>query len=145
MKCTTVIDPTKDEEVVIRLHEMRELANRIQELVQSESFDLVGYDKNGIEPLAAEEVFCFTVEEGSVVALTARGRFRIKHRLYVLEEQLGPMFVKINQSCIVNVKQIKRFDASVAGALCVTLHCGFRDYVSRRQLKTVKERMGFTL
>jgi acetyl esterase/lipase len=39
------------------------------------------------------------------------------------------------------IKHIKRFNTSVGGALTVTLQNGFRDYVSRRQLKSVKERL----
>ena len=51
-------------------------------------------------------------------------------------------FVRINQSCLGNVRRIARFDASIGGSLMVTFENGHRDYVSRRQLKTVKERMG---
>jgi len=69
--------------------------------------------------------------------------FRLNHRLYQLEERLGTRFLKINQSCLANIQQIQRFDASLAGALLVIFKNGYRDYVSRRQLKTVKERMGF--
>jgi DNA-binding LytR/AlgR family response regulator len=65
--------------------------------------------------------------------------------MYTVEEQLGGRFVKINQSCTVNVDKIERFDVSIGGALRVTLKNGFRDHVSRRQLKAVKERMGIKL
>ena len=51
-------------------------------------------------------------------------------------------FVKINQSCIVNVNKIERFDTSVSGTLKVSLKNGYTDYVSRRQLKPIKERIG---
>ena len=66
-------------------------------------------------------------------------------RLYQLEELLDASFVKINQSSIVNVKKIERFEASIGGALLVILQNGHRDYVSRRQVKAVKERIGFRL
>ena len=58
------------------------------------------------------------------------------------KQMLGEGFVKINQSCIANTKKILRFSASISGALQVTFKNGYRDYVSRRQLKTVKKRMG---
>ena len=57
----------------------------------------------------------------------------------------GSDFVKLNQSCIVNIKKIECFDASLGGALKVTLKNGYRDYVSRRQLKAVKERLGLKI
>ena len=63
-------------------------------------------------------------------------------RLWQLEELLGEEFLKINQSCLANVSRIKRFRASFGGSLLVSFACGYEDYVSRRQLKQVKERMG---
>ena len=51
-------------------------------------------------------------------------------------------FIKINKSCIANLKKIKRFDASFGGAMQVTFKNGHTDFVSRRNLKNVKERMG---
>ena len=62
-----------------------------------------------------------------------------------IEEMLDESFVKINQSCLGNVKKIARFDASIGGSLMVTFRNAHRDYVSRRQLKTVKERMHIKL
>ena len=50
--------------------------------------------------------------------------------------------MKINQSCLVRVDKIKRFHSSIGGSLMVTLEGGYRDYISRRQLKIVKERIG---
>ena len=142
MKCTVVIDPQCEEEVVIRVRAQSALTERIEELVKEASTELIGYKDRNMAVLHPEEILCCTVENGRVFALTASDRWLLKHRLYALEELLGPRFVRINQSCLVNTAQILRFDASLAGALRVTLKNGYRDYVSRRQLKTVKERMG---
>ena len=78
----------------------------------------------------------------SIYALTKDEKYKLKQRLYVLEEMLNRDFIKINQSCIVNVKKIQRFDASFSGAMSVVLKNGYKDYISRRQLKNVKERIG---
>ena len=43
---------------------------------------------------------------------------------------------------LINIDKIKRFDASLSGFLLVTLKNGYSDYVSRRNLKNVKERLG---
>ena len=51
-------------------------------------------------------------------------------------------FVRINQSCIANINQIKKFSASFNGFLQVHFKNGYIDYVSRRELKNVKERVG---
>ena len=75
-------------------------------------------------------------------ALTEKGKYRLKSRLYQLEKNLNDNFVKINQSCIANIKKIEKFKASVGGALMVIFKNGYEDYVSRRNLKNVKERLG---
>ena len=60
-----------------------------------------------------------------------------------LAPEVQKHFLKINQSCLVRVDAIERFSASIGGALSVHLKGGFKDYVSRRQMRSVKERMGF--
>ena len=75
-------------------------------------------------------------------ALTENEKFKIKSRLYQLEEKLDNNFVKINQSCIANIKKIDRFKATVGGSLTVVFENGYVDFVSRRKLKNVKERLG---
>ena len=82
------------------------------------------------------------VEDGKVYALTESEKYRLKQRLYLLEEMLDVSFVKINKSCIANIRKIKKFDASFSGTLTVVFKNGYRDYVSRRNLKSVKERLG---
>ena len=149
MKCTTVIDRTRDEEIVIYAHERTSLVGEIEALVERHTTDLIGYREHRgerqIVKLTPADVHCFVAEDDRVFALTDSEKLQIKARLYELEAALGTSFVRVNQSCLVNVRQIERFDASFAGALEVRLKNGHRDYVSRRQLKIVKERIGFTL
>ena len=144
MKCTTVIDAGREEEVVLYLHRENGLSDKIRTLLAQNEVGLIGYAERTVVKLDAEDIFCFTIEDCRVLARTQTESFRLKQRLYELEELFGKDFVKINQSCMVNVRQIARFDATIGGALMVTLKNGYRDYVSRRQLKEVKERIGFT-
>ena len=51
-------------------------------------------------------------------------------------------FIKLNQSCIANKNKIKKFESTIGGALKVIFKNGYIDYISRRELKNVKERMG---
>ena len=145
MKCTTVIDKNREEEVLIFLHERREISDRIEELLSEDGRELIGYGEGCAVKLTVRDIFSVSVEDGKTYVTTERDRLQMRQRLYVLEELLGGDFVKINQSCLVRVKVIERFDASVGGSLMVTLKNGYKDYVSRRQLKTVKERIGLKL
>ncbi len=142
MKFRLVIDPKREEEVVVYAHERNNLVNDIEELVTIKDPDIYGYAGDNIFVLKLDDVHCFAVEGGRVIAYTDLESFRIKQRLYVLEETVGNDFVKINQSCLANIKKIQRFDTSFAGTLTVVFKNGRKDYVSRRQIKTVKERFG---
>ena len=142
MKHTTIIDPHREEEVVIyagkRTREIEELESYLDRM----GAELVGYGEDGqILPLRPAEVHCFIVEDGKVYALTEKEKHTVRLPLYAIEEMLTEDFVRINQSCLGSIRKIARFDASIGGALMVTFGNGHRDYVSRRQLKNVKERM----
>ena len=143
MKCRTVIDKDREEEVVIYVHEKNSLSYEIEELVLGKSLELFGYKDKNIVKLSPSDVFCFTVENNKVYAICEKEKYQIKQRLYLLEEILDSDFVKINQSCIANIRKISKFDTSITGTLMVSFKNGHRDYVSRRQMKKVKERIGF--
>ena len=142
MKCRTVIDKDREEEVVIYVHEKNSLSYEIEELVLGKSLELFGYKDKNIVKLSPSDVFCFTVEDNKVYAICEKEKYQIKQRLYLLEEILDRDFVKINQSCIANIRKISKFDTSITGTLMISFKNGYRDYVSRRQMKKVKERIG---
>jgi DNA-binding LytR/AlgR family response regulator len=138
-----VIDKDREEEVVIYVHEKNSLSYEIEERVLGKSLELFGYKDKNIVKLSPSDVFCFTVENNKVYAICEKEKYQIKQRLYLLEEILDRDFVKINQSCIANIRKISKFDTSITGTLMVSFKNGHRDYVSRRQMKKVKERIGF--
>ncbi len=139
MKCTIMIDKSREEEVIVYAHERSRLTEDIEQLVGTA---WIGYaDKTAVR-LNISDVYCFMVEDNKVYAVTAKERWQMKQRLYQLEEQLPCHFVKINQSCLANIGKIDRFEASYGAALTVIFKNGYRDYVSRRQVKQVKERLG---
>ena len=142
MKLRIVIDKNHDEQILIYAHEKTALICDIEQLVNNDSFDLTGYGETETIKLNLYEICCFITEENKVYALTEKGKYRLKSRLYQIEENLNDNFVKINQSCIANIKKIDKFKASVGGALTVIFKNGYEDYVSRRNLKNVKERLG---
>ncbi|MBP3376370.1 MAG: LytTR family transcriptional regulator [Clostridia bacterium] len=143
MKYSIVIDREREEEVLIYAHERNKLVERLEEVLEERKTELVGFSGDEIVRIVPNEALCFTVEEGKTYAVTERGKYLLKLRLYQLEESVGHSFLKINQSCIVNIDKIESFKTSLGGSLMVTLKGGYRDYVSRRQLKAVKERIGF--
>lgn len=145
MKCTIVVTNEREEEIVIYTREKNSLTARIEAIAREETGAIIGYNEGNIAKLDPIEIYAVTIEDGKLFAITQKQRWQLHLRLYQAEELLGSNFIKINQSCLVNLKKIERFDTTLAASLLVVMKNGYKDYVSRRQLKAVKERIGFKL
>ncbi len=142
MKCEIVLDENCEEKVVIYAREESRMIKEIQQLAEETFTGFMGYNGKEIIKLNPSEIYCVTVIDSKIYALCREDRFLLKERLYTLEEKLPDNFVKINQSCIANIQKIENFDASISGTLKIRFKNGYTDYVSRRQLKLIKERIG---
>lgn len=142
MKFTLNIQKDREEELIIHAHEYRPEFEEIRRMVQSPQLKLVGYNGENIVVLSPAETVCFITEKDRVFALVGEQRYLVKKRLYQIEKALNSEYIRINQSCIANLKQISRFAVSIGGSLEVIFSNGYRDFVSRRELKKVKERIG---
>ena len=142
MKCTVILDKTREEEIVIYAHQKNEMIFEIERMAQERPLQMTGFLNEEIVRLEPQDIYCFTVEGGRLYAIGENEKYLIKARLYNIEEILDKSFIKINQSSIANVKKIQKFDASISGTLKVIFKNGHTDYVSRRNIKNVKERLG---
>lgn len=142
MKVTTVLDAAREEEVVIYARERNELVEEIERLVSRRSAELVGFYGDAAVILDYVKVARFTLENGKLYAVVGDARYQIRQRLYQLEQQVPSDFIKINQSCLANLRHVARFEAAFSGALRVVFKNGDTDYVSRRNVRSVKERLG---
>lgn len=142
MKCEIIIDPACEEKTVIYARENNRQIENIKKLVEESGTELLGYGDKGIKVLNPADIYCVTVLDGKVYAVCEKENLLLKQRLYEVEAKLRSTFVKINQSCLANLRKVERFDASVSGTLMLRFQNGYTDYVSRRQLKHIKERLG---
>jgi len=142
VKCEVIIDPNSEEKVVIYAKEESELVKNIKILAEQNTKTLHGYTNNEIVNLNPYDIHCFCIIDNKVFALCEKQRYLLKERLYSLEDKLPKNFIKINQSCLANIEKIEKFDTSITGTLKIYFKNGHIDYVSRRQLKFIKERLG---
>lgn len=138
------IDKSRDEEILIYAHKKTPLIEEIERLVAESNLELIGYTDTEAKKINLLNVNCFISEDNKVFAL-ADEKLQIKLRLYQIEDMLDDNFIKINQSCIANIRQIKKVQATFSGAISVIFNNGYGDYISRRNLKSVKERLGVKL
>ncbi len=80
---------------------------------------------------------------GKVFAVTHKGEYALRLRLYEIEERLpSHQFVRISNSEIINLKKVNNFDLSFTGTICVKLSNGTVTYVSRRYVSKLKKILG---
>ena len=142
MKFKLFIDKEKTPEVIVYARQNSELIEKIRELALSEGKEIIGYIEREAVPLKIGEITAFISEDNKTFALVGDKKYKVRERLYVLENLCSENFVKINQSCLANLDKVLKFEAAFSGSLMVKFKNGYTDYVSRRCLKAVKERMG---
>lgn len=145
MEIKVEIDSACTEPVVI-IRTSR-VTDEINELIQKLSIAnhklLAGFDEDSVVLLDTDQVLRFYSENQKVYAATATSQFRVRLRLYELEERLNStVFVRISNAEIVNLKAIQKLDLSFSGTIEMTLSNGTKTYVSRRYVSKVKELLG---
>lgn len=142
MKVSLNID-RKFEETKVSI-ECRELDDSVQDLLDfikgRETEFLVGKDGDMQHIMKPADIHYCHSEKDGVVAVTADGSFKLKEKLYELEEILpSNKFIRLSKSVIANLHELSRFEASFNGTLCVHFKSGAKEYVSRTYVNTIKE------
>lgn len=96
-----------------------------------------------VEVLEQADLIRIYASAGKVFAVTKKGEYALRLRLYEIEERLPPsQFVRISNSEIINLKKVNHFDLSLTGTICVKLANGTVTYVSRRYVPKLKKILG---
>lgn len=104
---------------------------------------ITGSKDDKMEVLEQVDLIRVYANAGRVFAVTGKGEYMLRLRLYELEARLNPnQFVRISNSEIINLKKVKNFDLSFTGTICVELVNGTTTYVSRRYVSKIKKILG---
>ena len=145
VKVEIQIDPQAPEPraIIITPSMTDQLAEKIKQLSSDEPHRLTGNREDHWELLEEEEIIRIYAQQGKVTAVTPKGSYHLRQRLYELEERLNPhWFVRISHSEIIHLKHVKRFDVSLAGTVCISLSNGETAYASRRYVSKIKQILG---
>lgn len=143
MKFKLIIDKEKDEEVVATVRKRTALIDEIEALIQKHAGAdrIPGYTEDNIKMLSVSEIECVTVLDGKTYAIDSKNQpYRLKQRLYELEQQLPSSFIRINKSTLANEAALDRFTVTYAGSVDAIFKCGYTEYVSRRCFAQIKRR-----
>lgn len=141
MRFKLIIDKEKNEEVVATVHSRSALIDEIEALISKHTDRIPGYTEDDIKLLSVSEIECVTVLDGKTYAIDSKNRrYRLKQRLYELEQQLPSSFIRINKSALANEGALDRFTATIAGGVDAVFKCGYTEYVSRRCFAQIKRR-----
>ncbi|WP_082235353.1 LytTR family DNA-binding domain-containing protein [Halobacillus massiliensis] len=131
------------EETTVTIH-CKELNPSIQEILEylnkTETDLIVGKDGEKQHLIKPEDVHYFRTEGDIVTAATSKGAFKIKEKLYELEQSLSSRrFIRISKSVIANLYAMSHFEPSFNGTLCVHFKSGEKEYASRHYVSKIKE------
>ena len=139
-----LIDGSMEDEVVVRCARVDGNVQKLQEFILSLSAPRMTFYKESQEYyLPLEEILFFETEGEQVFAHTAGDTFKVKHRLYELEEILPRIFVRVAKGTIVNTKQIYAINRSLTSSSQISFSGTHKHiYASRHYYRALKDKMG---
>ncbi|MBE6759182.1 MAG: LytTR family transcriptional regulator [Ruminococcaceae bacterium] len=130
--------------VIVLTDRMSDEVNEILRRLSEEAPKVIaGFREDTLEILEPNEIVRIYAASGKVIAVTDRGEYTLRQRLYELEEKLDKArFIRISNSEIVNLRKVRSFDLSMAGTICVSLKNGENAFVSRRYVSRIRQVLG---
>jgi DNA-binding LytR/AlgR family response regulator len=109
MKFKTIIKEDIEERVEIYAKSRTKLIEQIESLCENDKIELVGYFEDESCLINVNEIQRIYIENDKTYVSLDDKTYRVKYRLYQLEEIVTNDFIKINQSCLININYISKF------------------------------------
>ncbi len=145
MKVEVKIDSSCTEpKIIIMASSVTEEVSNILKKLSEDTLQIISGSKDGkIKVLKQEDLIRIYASDKKIFAVTDKGEYVLRQRLYELEERLDTRwFVRISNSEIINLKKVSHFDLSITGTICVRLSDNTTTYVSRRYVSKIKKILG---
>ena len=144
MKLRIEISETEPEgEVIIRCGRVDDNVKKIQEFILSLSTPKLTFYKGTQEFfLPIEEVLFFETADEQIFAHTVNDSFKVRYRLYELEEMLPRSFARAAKGTIVNTHAIYAINRNMSSASKISFQGTHKHiYVSRHYYNALKDKM----
>lgn len=145
MKVKIEIDSNiSEDEIIIKCKEFNNEMKKIEQSIMqvSKKANIIFYKDNKEYYLHLNEILFFETSGNGIDAHTLNQVYKIKNKLYELEEILPHNFVRISKSTILNVNHIYSIDKNLASSSIVQFNKTHKQvYVSRNYYKILKQRL----
>ena len=119
--------------------EVQNILNNLTTICEDRNI-IVGSKDNEIYLLKIKDIIYFFSDEKYNYAKTQEGIFKVKDKMYELEEKYSRnKFIRISSAYIININRTKSFDVSQIGSIVAKMEDGKNIFVSKRRIKEVKE------
>ncbi len=145
MQIEMKVDPscTEPKIIIVTAAVTEDVLNIMKKLTGDISPVISGSRDGKLEVLEQEDLIRIYANAGKVYAVTDKGEYTLRLRLYEVEERLDVHgFVRISNSEIIHLKKVDHFDLGFTGTICVKLVDGTATYVSRRYVAKIKKVLG---
>lgn len=119
--------------------EVQNILNNLTTICDNKNV-IVATKNNEIFLLKTNNILYFFSDDKYNYAKTEEGIFKIKEKLYEIEERYSRIkFIRISSAYIININKVKSFDVSQIGSIVAKMEDGNNILVSKRRIKEVKE------
>lgn len=140
-----VDDNITEEEVIIRCKELSEEVYKLQEVLKEANInkeDIIFYQEEKEFYFSIDKILFFETEDNSINAHTKDDSYKVKYKLYELENILPKYFTRVSKSTILNINHIYSITKNLTGASLVEFQNTYKKvYISRSYYKILKVKM----
>lgn len=136
-------DEYEETSITIQAREWTEELEALVKIIKStKRTRLMGVDQEQSILLQPDEIDFIYAEKRKVYAAVQKQRIELKMKLYEAEALLEPhTFIRFSKSVIGNLNHIERFELAFNGNLRVHFKSGNKEYVSRKYVANLKEKL----
>lgn len=136
-----IIDNPAEEGVILEYVTLTKDFAEIKEYAQNKGNTIMGYkESNEWISIRIEDILYYEVVDGIVFAYTASDVYRIKGKLYQVEESLKRSYIcRASKTMLVNMNHIESVRTALNGRLYAKMENGEEILITRKYAKLVAE------
>ena len=134
-----------EDEIVLRCRDLNDDIQNIQRILMNlnkSDSKMVFYKDDKEYYISLKEILFFETEGGDILAHTIHDIFKVKYRLYELENVLPGYYMRASKSTILNVNQVYSVSYNIASSSLVEFYKTHKQvYVSQSFYKALRHKL----